>query len=304
MSTPNSGYTQYLREYRVTIKPKNKAKSIQISDLRCVFNCEKKLSETPNYSTVTLYNLAGTTLAGIHVGDTVILEAGYRNGNFGMIFSGTVIQPRYYRESQTDTCLSLVLQDGDKSLTGTWVSKSVAKNATQYDVVKLCIDGKEKSAGIISDTLSMARLPRGKIMFGQSSKYLKKAAKAGNSQFYVEDGKINIVAAASYSSKQAVELSPKTGLIGMPTQTDDGISGQCLINPSIKLATQLYINRNYIEAKQVEEGKKTYTGPSAAGLYKVTALTYEGDTHGDNWYCTFEAVAISGYKATKIKKKK
>ena len=36
---------------------------------------------------------------------------------------------------------------------------------------------------------------------------------------------------------QVVELNPLTGLVDSPGQTDDGVSGKCLINPSLKPVT-------------------------------------------------------------------
>lgn len=294
MSTPTTKYGQYLRRYCVTVMHKKTKKGVQFNGIRCVFQCEKSVNDTPNYSIIKLYNLKDSTIASIKVGDTVYLEAGYEKGNFGLIFTGQVIQPKVFYESQVDSGIMLIVQDGDQFLKNSFVSKSVGKSTTKYDVVKMCIDGQDDvSVGVLDSSLQTGRLPRGKVLFGKSSKYLREAAKASKSNFYIEDGKVNIVPATSYASGTAVELNPDTGLIGRPEQTDDGVSGQCLINPSIKLNTKVYILKDYIETKQVEEGKKKYSTPSAKGVYKITKLKYEGDTHGDDWYCTFEAVTIN-----------
>lgn len=277
--------------------------AIDVSNLRCVFQCEKDTNDTPNYSIITIYNMSQKSISSIRKGDKVILEAGYENGNYGMIFTGQIIQPMVNRESNTDIALTLVVQDGDVYLNSSFTALTLSKASSQADVVRACTSGEPTvSNGLISGQLSKSKLARGKVMFGKSASYVRKAARHSKTQFYVEDGKVNIVAATDYSSKQAVELNPMTGLIGMPQQTDDGVSGQCLINPSIKLNTLIYINSKLVVAKQVEEGETKYTAVNADGVYRITKLTYEGDTHGDTWYCTFEAVTQAGAKPTGMNK--
>ena len=298
-----SNYTQYMRQYRLTIiRRKTNKTNLQIEGLRIVFHCEKSMNDTPNYSIIKVYNLRNSTIGTIRDGDTVVLEAGYENGNFGMIFTGQIVQPKVFVETPVDSGLMLIVQDGDKYLKNSFVSKTVSKHATKYDIVTMCIDGKDDvKVGVISPSLSDVKLPRGKVLFGSGCSYMRKAARKGKSTFYIEDGTINIVSAKSFASNRAVELNPSTGLIGRPEQTDDGVSGQCLINPSIRLNTKLHIDRNYVEGIQVEEGKTKYKTPSAKGVYKVTKLVYEGDSRGDDWYCSFEAVSISFEKAKKKK---
>ena len=271
--------------------------AIDISNLRCVFNCEKDMNDTPNYSIITVYNMSQKTIASIRQGDKVILEAGYEHGNYGMIFTGNIVQPMAGRESGTDVTLTLVCQDGDVYLNSSFTATTLAKASSNADVVRVCTNGRI-STGLVTDQLGKTKLARGKVVFGKSSKYVRKAAISAKSQFYIEDGTVNIAAASDYASNVAVELNPKTGLIGMPQQTDDGVSGQCLINPSIKLNTLIHINSSLVLAKQVEEGETSYSAVSSDGVYRITKLAYEGDTHGDPWYCTFEAVTQTGAKPT------
>lgn len=285
------------REDTVSVVDKT---TIDLSNLHCTFYCEKSTTDTPNYSQITVYNPSQATISAVKAGDTVVLEAGYENGNYGMIFTGQIVQPYSVKEGGTDVALTLIVQDGDVFLNSTFTVKTVGKSATQADIVKACMDN-GISSGMMAKSLSQTRLARGRVLFGKSSKYIRKIARGNQSQMYVEDGIIHIVAASDYDSKTAVELNPETGLVGMPSQTDDGVSGQCLINPSIKLNTLIYINQRLITAKQVSEGETTYAKVNADGVYRIVKLVYEGDTHGDTWYCTFEAIAQSGMKPAGLK---
>ncbi|MBQ3476973.1 MAG: SH3 domain-containing protein [Clostridia bacterium] len=269
--------------------------ALDVSDLRCVFLCEKSLNDTPNYSQITIYNMNQQTISSIKAGDRVVLEAGYEGGNYGMIFTGDIVQPMVHRESSTDIALTLIVQDGDVYLNSAFTAKTLSKASTQGDVITACMT-EDVARGAITGDLPKTKMVRGKVLFGKSAKYLRKVAANSNGQFYIEDGKVNIVAAKDYSSSQAVELNPMTGLIGMPEQTDDGVKGQCLINPSIKLNTLIYINSKLVTPKQVAEGETKYTAVNADGVYRIVKLTVEGDTHGDSWYMTFEAITQSGKK--------
>lgn len=274
--------------------------ALDVSDLRCQFYCEKNLDETPNYSQITIFNPSQATVAAIQPGDTVVLEAGYENGNYGMIFMGQIVQPYVSKEGGTDTALHLVVQDGDSFLTSAFTAQTISAGATQQDIIDACLS-EDVAKGLITPELSRAQLPRGKVIFGKSAEYINRIAGMNQSQFYIEDGKINIVAAADYDKAQAVELNPMTGLIGMPSQTDDGVSGQCLINPSIKLNTLVYINQSLVAQSAVKSADDSIQAINADGVYRIVRLVYEGDTRGDTWYCTFEAITQSGAKPDGLK---
>lgn len=262
---------------------------MDVSDLRCTFQVIKALSDTPNYSHIIIYNLAASTIAKIKNGDIVVLSAGYKDGNYGMIFNGDVVQAFVTREEGVNTLLHLICQDGDDFLNASFTVQTLEKGSSVMDAVKACSSLPQNMIG--SNVTGAGTYIRGKVMFGMSAKYLANIAKTTNSQFYVEDRKINIVGADDYAPGEAVLLTPETGLIGDPTQTDNGVQGQCLINPSIKLNTLIKIDSSYIVTKALDNAESQSVAFSSDGVYRITKLTYEGDTHGDAWYCNFEAIS-------------
>lgn len=288
----NTGYQQWLRKWRITVSPQNGGSGLDVSNLRCVFHAEKKLDETPNYSQIAITNMAMSTISQIRPGDRVTVEAGYENGNFGLIFSGDVVQPYVERTEVVDINLILVCQDADVFLNSAFTAKTLEKGSSNQDVIAACVQGSNVTQGLITDKLAaQSAFIRGKVMFGKSADYLRRAAYSADSQFYVEDAEINIISAEDYRPGTAVELNPDTGLIGDPSQTDDGVSVKCLLNPSIKLNTLIHVSAESIKRKMVsKEGDATPELP-ADGVYRVVKITYDGDTHGDDWYCTIEAVS-------------
>ena len=292
MSMSNVGYEQFIRGYRLLILPKNGGDGIDVSQLRIVFYIEKSTTETPNYSQIIIYNLAQSTIAGIKAGDKVILEAGYEKGNVGMIFSGEIVQPYVAREGSVDIALHLICQDGDEYLTSAYTAQTLAKGSTLMDAASACSSGMEKN--ILTSKLNKKYI-RGKVLFGKSAQLMRVFAKTTKSQFFVNDGKVNICAAEDYDGNTAVELNPMTGLIETPNQTDDGVSAKCLLNPSLKLNSLIHINANLIAVQQASTSQAA-TDVNADGIYRIVKMTYEGDTRGQAWYCTFDAVTQSGAK--------
>lgn len=277
--------SQWDRKYRVLVVSKSGGAALDVSSLRCTFRIEKNMDEEPNYSQVTIYNLAPDTERAILTeGDSVIIEAGYYNDAYGLIFNGEIIQHIRGKEDSVTKHLTLVCQDGDHLLTSAFVAMTLAKGATHDDVVNNCLDG--YSAGKLD--LVNSGLPRAKILFGLCRDYLHQVAVSDDASFYVEDGLVNI-AAAAFEADTGVDLRPDTGLIGTPQQTDFGIMGQCLLNPRMKLNSMIHIDSEWIVANQATVGNTITTLPTS-GNYRLNKLVYEGDTRGDPWYVNFEGV--------------
>lgn len=243
------------------------------------------MEEEPNYSIVTIYNLAPDTLRSIiENGDSVIIEAGYYNDACGLIFNGEIIQYIKGKEDSVNKSLTLVCQDGDHLLTSAFVAMTLAKGSTHSDVVNACLDG----SGTGALDLVNSGLPRAKVLFGLCRDYLHQVAVSDGAAFFVEDGLVNI-AAAALPSGMGLDLRPDTGLIGTPQQTDYGVNGQCLLDPRMKLNTMIHIDTDFIIQNQATVGNPITALPTT-GNYRVNKIIYEGDTRGEPWYCTFEAV--------------
>ena len=288
-------YRQYMRRYRVIVTSKSAGVAFDVSDLRCSFEIEKATSATPNNAKIAIYNVSDDSASAIQNGDKVYIEAGYVNGNYGLIFSGEVIQAFVEKGDDVDSALVIMAQDGDQFLTKTVIAATVGAGASGKDIVQTCLEGAEGViSGQISDSLGNTLLPRGKVLFGRPADFLDKVAQSNQAQFFIEDGVCNIVASSDYNPNEAVELTPYTGLIGTPTQTDKGIQAQCLINASLKLNGLVHIDRSYINAKAVTKGKNKAKEINADGIYKVIKIKYTGDTRGDDWCADFEAIEVAG----------
>jgi hypothetical protein len=75
------------RRYRVITA------NLDASRLRCTFYIEKNMTETPNYSEISIFSLsAAKENQIIETGRRIVLEAGYEGSQYGLIFDGEIIQ--------------------------------------------------------------------------------------------------------------------------------------------------------------------------------------------------------------------
>lgn len=274
---------QWDRRCRVLVHSRAGGKALDVSGLRCKFEIYKNLDEEPNYSVVTVYNLSGASEKSIlENGASVTVEAGYSNAAFGLIFSGEIIQWARGRDG-ADKYLRLVCQDGDHLLTSAFVATTLAQGAAQSDVVAACLSG--ASAG--KTDLSPITLPRAKTMFGMSRDYLHQAALTAGAKLYVDDGIVHIVAAAFPSAETCADLRPDTGLVGAPEQTDYGVSARCLLNPCLRLNARVRIDSEYV-VPQAARKNVTLSALPTDGVYRISRISYLGDTHGEEWFCEIE----------------
>src|ERR1035438_10547257 len=114
----------FIRQYRIIVSNGNNV-ALDISDLRCTFKIEKSFKAI-NFGEVTIYNLSANTQADIiQYGMRVVIEAGYENGNYGVIFDGDVYQPIWNREDIVDNTLTLCCFDGNSVLINNMISATV-----------------------------------------------------------------------------------------------------------------------------------------------------------------------------------
>ena len=294
-STFESKDILYGRRYRVLITD-NSGVALDVSQLRCTFNIQKTMMQQPNYSEVCIYNLnAITENIVIFEGSRIVVEAGYEGNQYGKIFDGNILQPIRSKEDGVTFKLLLRSIDGDGFLNFGFTSFTLIKGQTCRNIVENCASKAVKTSEInsISDTLSEEKLTRGKVIFGLAKKYLSQIAESHEATFYVDDGKINIVNLNDNPPDRIIELSPTTGLIGVPEQNDYGVDGKCLLNPDIRLNSLIHIDSSLVIQEQVSLGQVVRT-LDVSGIYRVIQVNYVGDTRGDDWYTEFKTVSQAG----------
>ena len=281
---------QYIRRCNLVVSGVS-GDGLDLSNLRIVFKIKKSDTQTPNTAEIRVYNLAPATAKQIRKEfKRVVLQAGYES-NYGVIFDGNIKQVRMGRENGTDTYIDIAAGDGDEAYNYAVVNTTLAAGAKQSDQIDAAagsMTSKGVGKGFIADTGS-ASLPRGKVMYGNARDYLRQSAEASGTTWSVQDGKLQLVSLTSVLPNQAVLLTSKTGLVGTPEQTNDGIKAKCLLNPMLKIGVRVKINEEDVnEAKLPDSDKKDSANKPADiskdGIYRLLVVEHSGDTRGNDWY--------------------
>ena len=292
---------QYLRQ--ISLKVGDADDALDLSDMRIRFAVRRGDLKTPNSADIRVYNLSENTVQRVQKEFTrVVLQAGYA-GNYGVIFDGTIKQVRRGRESQTDTYLDITAADGDSAYNFAVMNVTLAAGSTPNDHLEQVLSSM-KSRGITmgeAPELSVTRLPRGKVFYGMTRDFLDVLGKTQDVSWSIQDGKLTLIPNTSYLPGEAVVVTSATGMIGLPVQTQNGITVQTLLNPGIRIGKRIKIDNSSIQRyryglsveNQPSNGMVHATAYVADdGFYRSIVVDHYGDTRGNEWYTSIIALAV------------
>jgi len=272
---------------------------LDVSQLHFSFETEARTLQTPKTLQLRLFNPAPNTIKRIvEEGSQIFLSAGYE-GSFGSIFQGTIIQVRSGRENGTDTYLDISASDGDRVYNNSFVNATVAAGSTAIGRLKtIASSGKLTLNQIPHEQDGDTKLPRGKVFFGLARDHLRPLAATIGADWSITNGQVDVIAQNAYRQGDVVLLTHKTGMIGVPVQTLEGIAIKALLNPGIEQGMRVKIDNASVQQYQADIGYggdkfNQYTPAiNADGLYKVLYCRHSGDTRGQEWYT--DLVGYSG----------
>ncbi len=288
--------------------------TMDLSNLRIRFSLHPLPLPAPSIGRILVTNLGAQKSRAIAAKGSefkkVTLDAGYEDGH-GVIFKGNIIQTISGRESPTDTLLTIIAADGDHGNNYGTVSTSHPAGSTPQDHLNTAIASLGKfgiTKGYIGVDLSTPVYPRAVTLYGMARDVLQNIAKSKGCALFYDREEVTMVPKGGNRPGQAVVLNSKSGLIGMPTQTPDGILARCLINPAIRPMSLVKIDQKDIQLASAainEVGSNepalknldAFASVAADGIYVVAKIDIDGDTRGGPWYMDLSLYSRSGAPA-------
>jgi hypothetical protein len=289
---------QFLRVCKLIVYNK-KQTGLDLSQLHIKFSVKRSDTQTPNSADIMVYNLDENTAQQIKKEFTkVVLQAGYES-NFGVIFQGNIKQVLIGRENATDTYLNIIAGDGDNAYNFAIVNQTLAAGCSAPDQIKAALDPMQKK-DVSMGTVMVAKdqkLPRGKVMYGASKKYLRSLAATNAAAWSIQDGKLNFLPLRTYLKGEAVLINSKTGMIGRPEQTNEGLNVKTLLNPLFKISGRVKINNADVAQFKINltvPGSPANTPPQLRedGYYYIMVVEYVGDTRGQDWFSSLTCLTV------------
>lgn len=271
---------------------------LDVSTLRVTGNISDNLVSSYNPCEITIYNLnRDTERLILSQGDKIYIEAGYQNPElYGTIFSGHIYQARRGKANVTDYIVTLKAL-GSYDILSIGMVGATARRGTNYrELLNLIAKNSDPplEIGEVPDGWGENKqLSKGISLVGKTKDVIKGIADSTNTMIRVDEGKINVIQLAEKPT-EAFELNYKTGLIGQPVQTKEGVDFQCLLNPKIKLNSWVHINNALINEVDVEYGDPLVQKLDVDGLYRVVERQFQFDTRGNDWYLNCKAISQSG----------
>lgn len=289
MSTPQFG-----RKVSLIIGQDSGA-ALDLSELRFRFDVRRGDLQTPNSARIRVYNVSQQTAQRVEREfSRVVLQAGYQ-GNYGIIFDGTVKQVRRGRESQTDTYLDITAADGDSAYNFAVVNTTLAAGSTPADHVAAACTAMNPygvTQGYLPE-LPKNPLPRGKVMFGMARDFMRWTAKTTQTVWSIQDGKVILVPETAYMPGEIPVITSETGMVGLPEQTQNGITIKMLLNPSVKIGCLIRLDNASIQRYEYslnvgQQAQNDRIEKQATlqddGYYYVMIAEHYGDTRGNEYY--------------------
>jgi hypothetical protein len=259
------------------------------------------------YSEIIIYNFNLPTLMQVvKEGARVYLSAGYKEGNFGEIFSGFVFQSLFERENVTDYKLTLRCVDGAGIFDDNYCSTALEAGHTQTTLMNAIMaysQTKISTSGGKQIELGQIQFPRAAVIFTTPAEAIRNALKfksvteAPNYEYFCTKGNIDMVSITDPPDSNMIVISPGSGgLIGTPVQTEYGANFTCLLNPSIKLANpRKFVKIDMSTIKQLKAVHGQYLSILDQDMeLQVIGLKHIGDTRGDDWYTYVTAINKGG----------
>lgn len=274
---------QFGRQFKLDLIGKNE--TLVVNNLRVSFDIDKTINEKPNPATIRVWNLNRSHLNQILSGEfaKVALSVGYQT--LAQIYSGDITKVRVQR-SDLDFVLLLECADGFTAYTQARVATTLKSGSDDEQILsELQKTLPDVNLGTI-DIPNKRKLPRGKVMNGDTRELLNRLAKNNNADWSIQDGELLFLPRNKVLKSEAILISQETGMINAPEHTDDGLEVQCLLNPQLTVG-------GLIEVKSILEHFN--------GQYKIVKLLHTGDAMEGDW---LSKMTVVGGKFQPVEDKK
>lgn len=287
--------------------------ALDLSDFKVVFTIGQPDISKPKYAEIYIYNVSLATmnkLAGVdnlNNDNQILLEVGYGNEALTTLFKGTVFQYRRGRDNQTDTWLCVLALSSDRAVNYQVINLSIPAGTSVNNVKQRLIESYEKAGLQVGENpgLSDRQLIRGRVIFGSLHNKMLQFAKENECVISTADGEITMVNTGKYTNVYDVQvLTAKTGMIGMPQLTSEGLQVSCLLNPKMVFMGRIQVDMTNLQTELYDidyakqEVDKVFKNPrlaiGAEGVFVILSVIHRGDNRGKEWRSDLICKSING----------
>lgn len=254
------------------------AQVVEIDGLRVQFKVEKSLrGKDPNSAEITVWNLSPTSRALLETrAAKVVLRAGYED-SVEQLFVGDVVFGESKHEGP-DWQTKILAGDGARARKFARVSRSFRAGAPFASVAKGIALALGVGVGNLPDVLATVstQYVQGYAAHGPAARELDRVLKSAGYEWSIQDGQLQVLKAGT-ELRTTVVLDAEHGLVGSPEVGAGEEKGGPVLT-----ATSL------LQGSLVPGVRLDLRGETVRGLFRVTKVSHDGDTHGAEWYTKVE----------------
>lgn len=253
---------------------------LDFSGLRFAFDVTKSNEPTANAAKIQIFNLSQDSRTFLETdGVQVLLSAGYspsnENDQLRGVFRGDIIRLETVKKGG-DLITTVECGDSIKTLSSAKVNLALKPGAKLRTLLNEVTTALGVQQGEIQG-VDGEQFLRGFSANGKASEQLDLIADKAGAQWSIHDGVLQIIKPNGFLPENAVLTSPETGLIGSPNKKVDK-------NGSVNIQFRTLLNPELLPNRRVSVESRF-----VSGVYKVTKVTYRGDTRSGDWFCDVEA---------------
>lgn len=258
---------------------------VVLDSVRIAFRIKKTQKAEANDISLTVYNLQKSTRTKFETTDNrIVLQAGYQDSGLSLLAIGDIVKGSTEFRSP-DVVTSVTAKDGGRALRDARASMSFksdvpAKNIVEELVKLLGVDNVEMDVDL------SGTFPHGWSFYGQARDGLSKLARNFGFDWSVQNNTVQITEHREPSKRQAVVLTPQSGLIGSPSRLDKTGDNQTKAKEPPGLKVKSLLNPALVPGDPVIIEAREY--PRAT--YRISKVDHSGDTHGSEWTTDLEVV--------------
>ena len=267
--------TRYLRQARVEIGVSETARLV-IEGLRIAFEIRTESQPDSSPSNIKTYNLAQDTERQISKGAALRLYAGYgTDGELPLLHQGEILRAEQERTGLERTTTLALGSPRQTFLTSTIFSRSYQGPVALTEIVKDLAAEMQLSLGYTGD------LPDVQVedyaYIGTASEGLRKLLQPRGVNHYIDNEELYFSTNRTpRPDLPEVLLNERTGLIGSPSRTDNGVRAKMLLTNLIRRDQRVRIESELV-----------------TGTFKTSTVTHKGDTWEGEWVTEIEAMGIN-----------
>lgn len=267
----------------------------KVEDLRIEFDVTKNVSSSQNTATLKIFNMNKANRKKIKEEfDHVKVEAGYQGtlgakGNVGIIFDGQIRDVQHDRDD-VDIVTTITCGDGDKAARTGAISKTFPAGTKPKDMVEELVKNMpDVSKGEWQGLDDLPAYDRPVVMCGPCSRELDKIGRTHDMFWSVQDGALEIIPTDGYIQGGEVVVSAQTGMLGVPSITDNGVKVDTLLNPQLRINRTVKVKSEVLEMNDAPE------------RYRISGLSFSGCNIDGDFKASIHGERIDGKKVDKGK---